>query len=252
MSACAYAAEVITFDGVVVVYKAIGDLNFFVSADQEENELIVLTVLQAFYEAVNMLLRCAFAFSVARSSRLRASELVSRDACAMRMSSARWSDCVPFLLAERSDRRECIARDFWTSIRARFSNSVWLFSAAFGPAQVLRVLPTLLKTCFTTCPPPPQRTRTNVDKKNVLENLDLVFMTIDELVDGGCASRGGESLLVLPQAYSQHCCATQACGRARAVVIDTIPLRRAVPESQVWLTRYPPRAAGSSWRSTRQ
>lgn len=28
--------------------------------------------------------------------------------------------------------------------------------------------------------------RTNVDKKNVLENLDLVFMTIDELVDGGC------------------------------------------------------------------
>lgn len=28
--------------------------------------------------------------------------------------------------------------------------------------------------------------RANVDKKNVLENLDLVFMTIDELVDGGC------------------------------------------------------------------
>lgn len=49
----------ITFDGVVVVYKAIGDLYFYVSGDQEENELIVLTVLQAFYEAVTMLLRCA-------------------------------------------------------------------------------------------------------------------------------------------------------------------------------------------------
>jgi hypothetical protein len=28
-----------------------------------------------------------------------------------------------------------------------------------------------------------------VDKRSALENLDLVFMTLDELVDGGCVAR---------------------------------------------------------------
>jgi hypothetical protein len=27
-----------------------------------------------------------------------------------------------------------------------------------------------------------------VDKKGALENLDLIFMTLDELVDGGCGA----------------------------------------------------------------
>lgn len=75
--------EVIMFDSVVVVYKSIGDVHFYVTGDQNENEIILVCVLSAFYEAVTMLLR------------------------------------------------------------------------------------------------------NNVDKRTVLENLDLVFMTIDELVDGG-------------------------------------------------------------------
>ena len=45
------------FDSVVSVYKTIGDINFYVTGDQDENEIILLTVLQAFYEAVTMLLR---------------------------------------------------------------------------------------------------------------------------------------------------------------------------------------------------
>ena len=45
------------FDEVVVVYKFIGDLMFFVTGSQDENELILYQVLQGFYEAVSLLLR---------------------------------------------------------------------------------------------------------------------------------------------------------------------------------------------------
>ncbi len=34
------------------------------------------------------------------------------------------------------------------------------------------------------------RARSQVDKRSALENLDLLFMTLDELVDGGCVARG--------------------------------------------------------------
>lgn len=46
------------FDSVVVVYKYIGDLMFYVTGSQDENELVLYTVLQAFYETVTILLRC--------------------------------------------------------------------------------------------------------------------------------------------------------------------------------------------------
>jgi hypothetical protein len=45
------------FDDVVVVYKFLGDLMFFVSGDQDENEVMLLSVLQAFYESITLLLR---------------------------------------------------------------------------------------------------------------------------------------------------------------------------------------------------
>jgi hypothetical protein len=35
-----------------------------------------------------------------------------------------------------------------------------------------------------------------VDKKSALENLDLIFMTLDELVDGGCVGLAAYSALV--------------------------------------------------------
>ena len=46
------------FDDVIVVYKFYGDLMFFVTGSQEENELIIFAVLQAFYESISLLLRC--------------------------------------------------------------------------------------------------------------------------------------------------------------------------------------------------
>ena len=45
------------FDDVIVVYKFIGDLMFFVTGSQDENELILYQVLQGFYEAISLLLR---------------------------------------------------------------------------------------------------------------------------------------------------------------------------------------------------
>jgi hypothetical protein len=52
-------AEITMFDDVIVVYKFFGDLMFFVTGSQDENELILYTVLQAFYESISLLLRGA-------------------------------------------------------------------------------------------------------------------------------------------------------------------------------------------------
>jgi hypothetical protein len=45
------------FDDHLVVFKTLGDLTFYVTGSQEDNELILYTVLQAFYESVSFLLR---------------------------------------------------------------------------------------------------------------------------------------------------------------------------------------------------
>mmetsp|Transcript_13669 Transcript_13669/g.36962 ORF Transcript_13669/g.36962 Transcript_13669/m.36962 type:complete len:183 (+) Transcript_13669:107-655(+) len=50
-------AEIIMVDNYVMVYKYLGDLMFYVTGSQEENELILYSVLQAFYESVSLLLR---------------------------------------------------------------------------------------------------------------------------------------------------------------------------------------------------
>lgn len=63
----ALAAEIIAFDGVVVVYKFIGDLHFYATADAEENEIILTSVLTALTESVTLLLTCAHAAGVRRA-----------------------------------------------------------------------------------------------------------------------------------------------------------------------------------------
>lgn len=49
------------FDNYIVVYKFIQDLHFFVTGGNEENELILATVLQGFVDAVSLLLRFCLA-----------------------------------------------------------------------------------------------------------------------------------------------------------------------------------------------
>lgn len=53
----AVKAEIAIFDNVIVLYKFIGDLMFFVTVSQDENELLMYTVLEAFHESVSLLLR---------------------------------------------------------------------------------------------------------------------------------------------------------------------------------------------------
>ncbi|WOL06913.1 coatomer subunit zeta-1-like [Canna indica] len=50
-------ADITILDGYVVVYKFIQDLHFFVTGGDDENELIIATVLQGFFDAVGLLLR---------------------------------------------------------------------------------------------------------------------------------------------------------------------------------------------------
>ncbi|KAH9551626.1 hypothetical protein CY35_09G024100 [Sphagnum magellanicum] len=50
-------AEIGMFDGYIVVYKFISDLHFYVTGSDDDNELILATVLQGFFDAVSMLLR---------------------------------------------------------------------------------------------------------------------------------------------------------------------------------------------------
>ncbi|KAE8812482.1 Coatomer subunit zeta-1 [Hordeum vulgare] len=50
-------AEIVMFDGHIVVYKFVQDLHFFVSGGDEENELILASVLQGFADAIDIILR---------------------------------------------------------------------------------------------------------------------------------------------------------------------------------------------------
>ncbi|XP_020571745.1 coatomer subunit zeta-2-like [Phalaenopsis equestris] len=50
-------AEIVMFDGYIVVYKFIQDLHFYVTGGDNENELILATVLQGFFDAVGLILR---------------------------------------------------------------------------------------------------------------------------------------------------------------------------------------------------
>lgn len=50
-------AEVTMFDDYVVVFKALGDLIFYVTGSVSENELVLYAALQALFESVSLLLR---------------------------------------------------------------------------------------------------------------------------------------------------------------------------------------------------
>ncbi|RXH88794.1 hypothetical protein DVH24_000393 [Malus domestica] len=50
-------AEIMMFESNVVIYKFVQDLHFFVTGGDDENELILATVLQGFFDAVALLLR---------------------------------------------------------------------------------------------------------------------------------------------------------------------------------------------------
>ncbi|CAO2190852.1 unnamed protein product, partial [Urochloa humidicola] len=50
-------AEITLFDGYIVVYKFVHDLHFFVTAGDDENELILASVLNGFCDSVGLLLR---------------------------------------------------------------------------------------------------------------------------------------------------------------------------------------------------
>ncbi|GMN43355.1 hypothetical protein TIFTF001_012544 [Ficus carica] len=50
-------AEIAMFESNIVVYKFVQDLHFFVTGGEDENELILATVLQGFFDAVGFLLR---------------------------------------------------------------------------------------------------------------------------------------------------------------------------------------------------
>lgn len=41
----------------IIVYKFVQDLHFFITGGEDENELILATVLQGFFDAVGLLLR---------------------------------------------------------------------------------------------------------------------------------------------------------------------------------------------------
>ncbi|KAL6201260.1 hypothetical protein ACLB2K_024975 [Fragaria x ananassa] len=50
-------AEIMMFESNVVVYRFMQDLHFFVTGGDDENELILATILQGFFDAVALLLR---------------------------------------------------------------------------------------------------------------------------------------------------------------------------------------------------
>jgi hypothetical protein len=51
------AAEILLHDGFVVLYKMIQDVTVFVLCDQDENELIMLSILSTIEDALTMLLK---------------------------------------------------------------------------------------------------------------------------------------------------------------------------------------------------
>ncbi|XP_025885577.2 nonclathrin coat protein zeta1-COP isoform X1 [Solanum lycopersicum] len=50
-------SEITMFENNIIVYKFVQDLHFFVTGGDDENELVLATVLQGFYDAVTLLLR---------------------------------------------------------------------------------------------------------------------------------------------------------------------------------------------------
>ncbi|GMI72377.1 hypothetical protein like AT3G09800 [Hibiscus trionum] len=52
-------AEITMFDSNIVIYKFVQDLHFFITGGDDENELVLATVLQGLFDAISLLLRNA-------------------------------------------------------------------------------------------------------------------------------------------------------------------------------------------------
>eukprot|EP00274_Cyanoptyche_gloeocystis_P000713 CAMPEP_0196655880 /NCGR_PEP_ID=MMETSP1086-20130531/10005_1 /TAXON_ID=77921 /ORGANISM="Cyanoptyche gloeocystis , Strain SAG4.97" /LENGTH=191 /DNA_ID=CAMNT_0041988405 /DNA_START=34 /DNA_END=609 /DNA_ORIENTATION=- len=50
-------AEILMFEGVIFVYRFSSDVHFYVGGSQNENELILVSVLTALYDSISTLLR---------------------------------------------------------------------------------------------------------------------------------------------------------------------------------------------------
>lgn len=50
-------AEISILENNIIVYKFVQDLHFYVTGGEDENELILSSVLQGFFDAVGILLR---------------------------------------------------------------------------------------------------------------------------------------------------------------------------------------------------
>ncbi|XP_065868469.1 coatomer subunit zeta-1-like [Euphorbia lathyris] len=50
-------AEITMFENHIIVYKFVQDLHFYVTGGDDENELILASVLQGFFDSVSLLLR---------------------------------------------------------------------------------------------------------------------------------------------------------------------------------------------------
>ena len=53
------AGDILLFNDVAVLYKRVEDLILIVTGSQDENEIILFSVLGALSEALNVLMRCA-------------------------------------------------------------------------------------------------------------------------------------------------------------------------------------------------
>lgn len=68
MISTSFTAEIAMFENNVVVYKFVQNLHFFVTGGEDENELILATVLQGFFDAVGILLRSFFSLLLTNSN----------------------------------------------------------------------------------------------------------------------------------------------------------------------------------------
>ncbi|KAF1882811.1 hypothetical protein Lal_00002992 [Lupinus albus] len=50
-------AEITLLENNIIIYKFVQDLHFFVTGGDEENEIILASVLQGFFDAITLLLR---------------------------------------------------------------------------------------------------------------------------------------------------------------------------------------------------
>ena len=169
-------------------------------------QVVLYSVLQAFYESINMLLRCAWLCAAVVKG------LEGQCAAAAAHQNPLSAPPLPIPPAHRR-------------------------------AHVPRTPPHL--------PPPPLPARRNaVEKKTVLENLDLVLLAMDEIVDGGCvrrqqnrgirAGRGAAAIATAPAAAAACCPCAGSLGRRHAGVFKG---RQAVGSCRMLPACLPERAA---------